>query len=155
MLRERWDQESGSYMHGPEMSLGVLDRWWQAAPPSHWEHMVLPPEIEVCGRSDDHPQKDGCGIYALFGEDDGLQYIGKASDLSARMLQHWYGSRNRREAWYSQYACLQLPPHAVHDVEVAHIHALEPPCNRLYEIVRWDRHHDMVKLIQETWGPKR
>lgn len=41
------------------------------------------------------------------------------------------------------------------DVEVAHIYALRPPQNRLYETPRWKQHDAMVALIQESWRPNK
>jgi hypothetical protein len=132
---------------------GALERWWQKA--THWSDMVMGPEISVCRSGDSHPEMSGCGLYMLFGADEGLEYVGKAQDLAVRMAQHWYAGKYGREPRYALYACMQLPPYAVHDVEVAHIYALEPPRNLLYERVRWKYHEAMVGLIRETWGPKQ
>lgn len=117
--------------------------------------LVMGPDVEACAANAIHPEKSGPGIYMLFGKDDDLQYIGKSMDLSSRIDQHWYAGRYGRAPRFASYACMRLPRYAVRDVEVAHIYALEPPRNALYEGIRWEQHDAMVKHIQEIWGPKR
>lgn len=134
---------------GPVMPLPVRHAWWQecAARPG----MVLDPDIDAYVSGDRHPADDGCGIYMLFDTGDGLRYVGKAGDLQMRIQSHWLSARAGREPKFASYACLQLPEYAVRDVEVAHIYALRPSQNRLYEAPKWKQHDAMVALIRAAW----
>lgn len=138
---------------GAVMTLPVRHAWWQEC--TAWQHMVLDPEIDAYVSGDRHPADEGCGIYMLFDAGDGLRYVGKAGDLQMRIQSHWLSARAGREPKFASYACLQLPEYAVRDVEVAHIYALRPPQNRLYETPRWKQHDAMVALIQESWRPNK
>ena len=135
------------------MTPGQLHSWWQSS--TDWRHMMMTPDVEPVPANTPHPADNGCGIYMLFGADDGLDYVGKAIDLAQRVGQHWLDGRYGRKPKFASYAWLHLPPHAVHDIEVAHIYALEPPRNLLYEPPRWEQHDAMVAAIRELWGPKQ
>lgn len=119
-----------------------------------WRHMLMTPEIETCPASAAYPTDNGCGIYMLFGADDGLDCVGKAIDLAQRVGQHWLDGRYGRAPRFASYAWLHLPAYAMRDV-VAHIAALEPPRNVLYEPPTWKQHDAMVAAIRELWGPKQ
>lgn len=153
MRIDRYDQSNGmSLIHGPEMTPAAQYAWWQSAPKSWWEHMVLTPDTLAVHWRERHPHMNGSGIYMLAGRDGGLDYIGKSKDLYQRINQHCLGAQYGREPQYHSYACIELPEHAYHDVEVAHIYALEPPNNRKYDLTGWPAHAEMVKHIKEIWG---
>lgn len=135
-----------------EMPPHVLHKWWNAAPREEWKHMILHPgNIKSYPALDTHEAPQECGIYMLFGSDYGLDYIGKSKDINKRLREHLMGMVDGRRPAYGRFAWMQLPAHAYHDIEVAHIYAMKPPQNRLYEPPRWKRHAELVELISQAW----
>jgi hypothetical protein len=133
----------------------ALHDWWQKAQREHWAHMVMHPDrIQSFRALDTHEAPPEPGIYMLFGADGGLDYVGKSKEISKRLREHLMGMVDGRRPPYSRFAWLQLPSYAYHDIEVAHIYAMEPPHNQLYEPPRWGRHKELVGLVQEAWGYK-
>jgi hypothetical protein len=130
----------------------AIHRWWNEAPRDQWEHMILHPDnIQSFRALDTHEAPIESGIYMLFGADGGLDYVGKAKNINKRLREHLMGMVDGRRPPYSRFAWMELPRYAYHDIEVAHIYAMEPPQNRLYEPIRWARHKELVGLIQKAW----
>lgn len=142
----------GGYMHGPEMAPHVLHQWWNEAPRAHWEHMIMHPGNIISVSAYDLTEAPlDAGIYMLFGTDGGLDYIGKAKNIYKRVKEHLLGAEAGRRPWFGRFAWMELPDHAYHDIEVAHIYAMKPPQNILYEAPRWARHRELVALIDKAW----
>lgn len=136
------------------MTPGAQWRWWQRAPRDHWERMVITPDTPAVHWKARHPNASGPGIYLLAGADGGIDYIGKSKDLAQRIDQHCLGMQYGREPAYHSYSCIQLPIWAYHDIEAAHISALEPPNNKLNRGGSWPFHDELIKVIHEAWGYK-
>ena len=113
--------------------------------PEWRDYLLLPDAIQI-ERGESHPTA-GSGIYALFGREGILLYIGKTLSLNQRMNQHFWA----RVIPFKTYAAIEVHDDFVADLEVAHIYALKPPCNSLYERVRTDNHDDMVAAITAAW----
>jgi hypothetical protein len=117
-----------------------------------WAQHILGPDVE---RVDawlfaGHPADQGSGIYGLF-DGDRLIYIGKAALLATRIQQHQTAMKYARGQDYTAYACIAVPEDICGHVEVAHIHALQPPNNRQYKPGRWVSHDPMVGLVKQAW----
>ena len=115
---------------------------------------ILRPDAETYPAGAYPPQGEFGGIYMLFDADDALMYVGKSCGVGYRNVQHYWAARRGERGRHACYSALPVPWEYVDGLEVAHIHALEPPENSLPR-VQWDRHEEAVKLIQEVWGPKR
>lgn len=121
-------------------------------PPSNfdWKSCVLVnglPLIQV----GDCSRPSICGIYALFTKNAGLLYIGKSVDIQGRITAHTYGRKHR----FTQYCEVEVPPEYLGQMEIAHIEALMPPGNGLFE-TRWpdtrlDR-KEIVQYVRDAWG---
>lgn len=125
---------------------------WQKLPTAHLRNLVLPQDHDACRAAEHHSESNGAGIYALFDSLDRLMYIGMSLNLSARLHSHWQAARYGREPRYAMYSCMTLPAYAARDVEIAHIHALQPDWNRLYELPRWNRHKAMMATVLDEWS---
>jgi len=125
---------------------------WHAAPLARWRRLVLPCDSHAYDKREQCPF-DGPGIYALFNKVDQLIYIGKSHMLAQRLNFHFTAARFGRGMAYASFACLPLSTATYSDVEIAHIHALQPPLNRLYETPKWPGHAAMVVEIQKEWEP--
>lgn len=146
-------RREGDFIAGPFQPVPVLNRWWQA--PGHWYSMVIGPDCEVYGAEDSPDAASADGIYMLFDQDGGLLYVGKSTDINTRICAHYWKSRFGAGIPFTQFTFMALPQYAVRDVEVAHIYALEPPFNNLYEHIRWHQHDAMVSHVRTIWGPKQ
>ena len=152
MLFDRYSFDDNGFMHGPEMPPWVQRKWWNEAPRDHWEHMIMHPgNIQSVRTRDVGLAPLDAGIYMLFGFDGGLDYIGKAKNINKRVFEHMRRADAGQRPAFGRFAWMELPDHAYHDIEVAHIYAMEPPQNLLYEPIRWKPHHELVALIQEAW----
>lgn len=146
-------QRDGDCVFGPFQPLPVLHKWWQSA--GHWMSMVLDPSCSVYAAEDTPQEASAPGIYMLFGPADELLYVGKSNDINTRICSHYRLRRSRGGIPFAQFAFLPLPAYAVRDIEVAHIYALEPPHNKLFERISWQQHDAMIQHIQTVWGPKQ
>lgn len=108
---------------------------------------VLKPDELLVKSPRIHPNVAG-GIYALFGADDSLLYIGKAINLNLRINQHFYA----RKLGFKYYSAMDVPTNLMSDIEVAHIYALMPPGNSLYARVDNPLHGEMVDRIRKAWN---
>lgn len=95
--------------------------------------------------------EDDSGIYGLF-DADKLIYVGKARSLVSRLQQHQTAMKYGRGQDFTAYACMVVPEEEMGRIEIAHIYALRPPNNRLYEPVRWAGHDALVGQIKEAWS---
>lgn len=138
---------------GPVQPPHVRHQWWQST--NHWLSMVIDPGCHVFAAGDSPPEASADGIYMLFGIADDLLYVGKSNDINARVFAHYRSRKSRGGIPFANFAFLPLPAYAVADIEVAHIYALEPPHNKLFERIRWEQHEAMIKHIQTVWGPKK
>jgi hypothetical protein len=130
-----------------------LERFaWNVAPMARWQQLILPGDSIAYDRHA-HCPFDGSGIYALFNEVDQLLYIGKSHCVHQRLNSHYTAARFGRGPDYASFACLPLSIATYSDVEIAHIHALRPPLNVLYEPPKWPGHAAMVTAIQKEWEP--
>lgn len=127
-------------------------RGWMEATALEWGGWMLRPGCQLHARNDFDAMPDESGIYALSMADGGIVYVGKAKSLHTRLCQHFTASRFGRAAWFDKFAHIVVPEYAVRDVEVAHIYAMEPERNNLYERVRWPQHEAMVAAIRAVWG---
>jgi hypothetical protein len=117
------------------------------------EPYILRPDADAWAAAKYPPQGEFAGVYMLLDADGGLMYVGKSCGVGFRNVQHfWAGKRGERRL-HAAYSAIEVPWEYVDGMEVAHIHALQPPDNWL-PAVTWDRHDEAVKLIQEVWGPK-
>jgi len=116
------------------------------------ERFILDPEDETSYEHAGAAPMWG-GIYALWSAGDVLLYIGLSDCISRRLLAHWRSRRFRHGRiipWL--YATLMPVPEMMRKaVEVAHIHALTPPYNRLYEPKQWGGHDAHVEAIRARW----
>lgn len=120
---------------------------------AEWRHYVIGPDCEVTPANKYHPTIH-CGIYVLFGKDDGLLYVGKSYGIGYRVVQHFWASQRGQRAPFASYACMEVPAWLMGDIETAHIHALDPPENKHLPRPDWTYHDDAVTLIRELWGEK-
>lgn len=130
---------------------GIKERLaWADPARSLWERFVLTPDIEAHAARAPCPVP-GHGIYALFAPDDRLLYIGKSCHVGERLHQHRTAARYRGGLRFEFFACMAVPEAGCAFVEIAHIHALAPPANRLYEPPSWKGHRAMVSEILTAW----
>lgn len=94
----------------------------------------------------------GGGIYALFGEDEALLYIGKSLHIHNRVIQHFHAATRSERKKFKYWSAVDVPTDLMDMVEIAHIWALEPPENALPRHSH-PQHDALVKLIQEEWKP--
>lgn len=112
-----------------------------------WNDFILMPNAELVKQPNLHPSVKG-GIYALFDKDDCLIYIGKALNLNLRINNHSYVKKHN----FLYYSAIDVPTDLMKDIEIAHIYALMPPGNGLYERVTSPDHDAMVTEIRKVWG---
>lgn len=102
-----------------------------------------------------YPARGECkGVYMLFAEDGALNYVGKSAGVGYRVVQHVWAARRGKRKPFTEYACVEVPGHILDGLEVAYIHALQPPENCLPRI-QWNRHDEAVRLIKAVWGEKK
>lgn len=128
-------------------------RTWRQAGPEVWRPWIMPQRFKPIVPTAMQGVPAASGIYMLCAADDTMVYIGRAGNLHRRVRQHWDAKRFRGGMHFTYFTFLPVPAVALHDVEVAHIYALEPPANRLYEPIRWPGHAAMVAAIVEAWSP--
>lgn len=121
----------------------ILAVWAKTPANADWVLTRRTPRVQI---HQNHPDAAASGIYGLF-NGGRLVYIGKATNMGARLRRHYMG-----EHIYDSYACLQLPEHAYSDIEAAHIRALNPPYNRKHEPSAWTGNAAMVALVKAAWG---
>lgn len=126
-------------------------RVWREAAPLEWGGMLLRPGRRRYSRHTLSDVPIESGIYALATADGDVVYVGKAISLHQRLSQHYQRVRFGQEAPFDIFAILCIPQYALGDVEVAHIHALQPERNRLYEPSRWPGHGAMVAALRGIW----
>jgi hypothetical protein len=124
-----------------------LRRKFQAATPLDWGGMILRPGSKcysVNARTDAH-----MGIYALTASDGHLLYIGQSVNIPMRIMAHW----KKGAIPFAGYAFQPVPDYAIDEVEMAHIHALEPECNDRYagRGAGWDGRKHMIAAIRQLW----
>jgi len=124
---------------------------WRAAREADWSPYILRPEGQALPRSQVGCATEMSGLYGLW-LDGGLIYVGKAINLAARLCNHAAAVRFGREHPFDAFTALEVPEYALRDVEVAHIHALEPGLNRQYERPSWVGHDSMVAEIRRIWN---
>jgi hypothetical protein len=129
----------------------ALVRWTKRPTPLDWGGMLLRPGMRGFNPRDISLAGAMPGIYLLGDADDRMLYIGKAGCLNMRLRQHRDAARFRGGLHFDFFCCLSVPAWAVRDVEIAHIHALEPPANRLYEPAYWRGHVAMVSALRAIW----
>jgi hypothetical protein len=139
------------WLRPSQAELAVMRRAWQSATPLEWGGMLLRPGRKRYPRDGTHEADAMPGIYSLSMADGGIVYVGKSSNLSSRLNDHFYASRMGRAEWFDFFTFMYLPDFAVRDVEVAHIHAMRPERNALYEPVRWAGHPAMVTALRTIW----
>jgi hypothetical protein len=147
---EELESVTGDDLWPTEAELIAQRQEWQTSGPLQWGGMILRPGVRLPLREIGAAPWD-CGIYALFADDGGLFYVGRAKYLSQRLLQHHRNAMYRRGPRFATFRFLEVPLCATRDVEVAHIYAMEPEGNRLYEPVQWDQHGAMVAAIRKAW----
>lgn len=133
------------YLPPPE--LHALTGRVQPSKQAVWDDLILMPNAELVKQPNQHPSVKG-GIYALFDKDDGLLYIGKAINLNLRINGHSYANK----LGFLYYSAIDVPTDLMKDVEIAHIYALNPPGNILYERANNQAHDEFVEKIRKAWG---
>lgn len=126
---------------------------WNLANEDRWRRLMLLPDLEQYDRITKCPFV-GAGIYALFADGGRLLYIGKSNSVRKRLSGHYKEWAYRSGPEFDRYSCLSVPDVAYSDVEIAHIYALAPPLNKLYEPPAWPGHESMVLAIKHEWGRK-
>jgi hypothetical protein len=124
---------------------------WIDAAPLTWGAFLLRPGRRkwVPGDLASLPMRSG--IYALCMADGGIVYIGRSRTLHERLKSHFYNVRGGRSLRYDCFTFVQVPEHALEAVEIAHIHALEPERNTLFEPPEWSGHDAMVDSLRAIW----
>jgi excinuclease UvrABC nuclease subunit len=97
-----------------------------------------------------HPTAKG-GVYALFNNDGGLLYIGKSLHIFNRITQHAWASDRGERRKFKFWCAVDTPEDLMGMIEVAHIHALQPPENTLPRPDH-EHHEALVKAIKKEWG---
>lgn len=146
-------RDNGDEIAGPFQPLPILHQWWQTT--SHWKNMVMGPDSDAYYPTDPPGEAYGAGIYMLFSANEGLLYVGKAGDIANRILAHYRKRRYGEGIPFAHFAFLPVPDYALSDVEIAHIYALKPPYNKLFERCQWAQHGEMVSRIQTAWEENR
>lgn len=111
---------------------------------------ILMQNSPMISKWDDHPSAS-YGVYALFDKDDGLLYIGKTLSLNLRINSHHWA----RVHDFAFYSAIEVPVDQMKQIEIAHIYALRPPGNKLYERISTEdnpNHGEMVTSIRAAWG---
>lgn len=116
-----------------------------------WTPYILKPDIEFFHVDENNDRESHEGIYGLFDHTGFLLYIGKSMGTRYRITQHHWARDRGAQAYFTYCAVMPVPAIIMGDIEVAHIHALRPVANNLFERVRCDWHDDMVKAIREIW----
>jgi hypothetical protein len=119
-------------------------RGWEGA---NWQDYILDPN-DGDDRYDWREVDDVSGIYALWSEIGELLYVGMATNIQSRALAHW----RKGTIPFESLTLSAVPVIAMWEVEVAHIQALRPPFNRLFEQSHWIGHPIMVDAIRLAWG---
>lgn len=116
------------------------------------ELVFCPSEDDVVPANAKLPE-GGTGIYMLFSGDGQLQYTGKSLCMHERIYQHWLGMRYRKsQLKFSLVATRHVRLDLLSHVEIAHIYALRPPRNVLYEKPTWEHHEKLVTAISQKWS---
>lgn len=120
------------------------------AVPDEWKNLLILPNAELL---QDRKQIDNCpGIYAVYGADRQLAYIGKSKAVATRLRDHWLQTFFFNTVpTYFTFREIE-DPILQRDMEVAHIHALRPPENMRYDPALWKRHTEAETLIRLLWG---
>ncbi len=139
---------------GDDMELG------RAAEQETWlkeriGRFIVRPDTPVIPAGKYPPEGEFGGLYMLFDKDGGLNYVGKSVGVGYRSIQHLWAMRRGKRLPFVEYAAIEVPWEYIDHLEVAHIHALEPPENAMLPRVSWNFHSEAVKLIQDIWGPKK
>ena len=116
---------------------------------------ILRPDAEVYPCGTYPPIGEFTGIYMLFSEDGRVNYVGQSVGVGYRNVQHFWAMRRGKRLPFVEYAAIEVPDLLRNHMEVAHIHALQPPENCIPRGALWERHDEAVKLIREAWGEKR
>lgn len=125
-------------------------------PLAFFEQFILRPDLEVIPASETPPDTvDWCGVYMLFGEDDGLYYIGRSDWVVRRIAHHASLARSGKRRKFAHYGFMPTPWEIAGGIEAAHIQALEPPDNRHVPPGKLPHHDKLVKLIRDAWGEKK
>lgn len=127
-------------------------REWREATPLEWGSMLLRPGRRRYTRSTLAEVPEAGGIYALADDEGQVVYIGKAKNLPQRLAQHYQCARFGHERAFAMFGVQCVPEYAIGAVEVAHIHALQPERNRLYENASWPGHAMMVAALRQIWS---
>jgi predicted GIY-YIG superfamily endonuclease len=127
--------------------LVTLQRAWQNATPLDWGGMILRPDSEtyaINARTTAH-----MGIYVLTEADGHILYVGLSNNIPMRIMAHW----KKGAIPFARYAFQPVPEYAIEEVEMAHIHALEPEYNISYQGrgTGWPQRDEMVKAIRMLW----
>ena len=116
-----------------------------------WTPYVIKPEIEFFHVDENESRPSEEGVYFLCSADGFVLYVGKSTGTRYRITQHYWAMQRGTQVKFSLCAVLPVPGDILRDVEVAHIHALRPPGNNLFERSRCDWHDDMVQAIRQAW----
>lgn len=116
------------------------------------ELVFCPSEDDVVPTNAKLPE-GGTGMYMLFSDAGRLEYIGKSICMHERIYQHWLGMKFRKTGLhFSQVATIPVSKDLLAHVEIAHIHALRPPKNVLYETPTWAHHGELVLAVNKKWS---
>lgn len=117
------------------------------------EELVFFPTEDDAVPANSKLRHGGIGIYMLFTDDGRLQYVGKSICMHERITQHWLAMRYRRSPLrFSRVTTCPVREELLSFVEVAHIYALRPPKNTLYEVPIWPYHQALVDAVARKWS---
>ena len=139
------------YLSPAEEAENAILRRWPYAADETLTSWVLGPDAECLERMDCNRAPNDSGIYMLFANDDELLYIGKTIGIQYRLAQHFWAMKYRSGRKFSRFTWRTVPAFAIGAVEIAHISALKPRGNILYESSDWPCHGQMVLLVNKAW----
>ena len=116
-----------------------------------WTPYVITPDIEFFHVDKNNDRESEEGVYFLCSQDGLVLYVGKSTGTRYRITQHHWAMERGAQVKFALCAVLPVPLDILRDVEVAHIHALRPPGNNLFERSRCAWHGDMVQAIRKAW----
>jgi hypothetical protein len=124
-----------------------LRRGWQSAGALEWGGMIMHPGTKAYSIHYLEKVPQEAGIYMLCEADGRMIYVGQSKCLHQRLHHHYrYGKLP-----FHLFGYRLVPEHAVKDVEIAHIRALKPEANRLYEACHWPAVDAMTAAIKGIW----
>lgn len=117
---------------------------WNAYLAKEWRRYVVGPDVPRYRSVEDITAAPG--VYFVF-HASALTYVGMSFSVRTRLLQHRQHGRP-----ISECAMVSVEPDLLAPVELAYIHALRPPGNRLIEPPRVHQHFDLFDAIQALWS---